>query len=346
MATCAACGKSILMGGVKEVDARYCNQACRGRAFFSQFNQALERAAALNPIAPPAASASPRAGAAPEPAFEPDPLARGAGELAIISVGFLGVAAVVALIWFIYEKVQYPFFAQTFWFVVPIGALLCGMVAGAGFMLGHRMMNRLPTPVTYVASGIAGIAGYFLIFGLTWWFTSIGNVRLHDVVGFPQFLQVMVENQSIRFRNGAPIDLGKWGYPRFAINLAGFAIGVVCMVAIAGGKAYCAKCRRYLTTVGTQTRSSSDPLAAAAALQPVIALLNAGRIQEALDRHSAWEATDRNAFLTTAIKVEMCGGCGMHVATLGASSKTDNGVQPVNGFSYQGRTDQRILIPG
>jgi hypothetical protein len=346
MARCAACGKNIRIGGVKELDVRYCNQACRGTAFFSQFNEALERAAALNPNVLPAVSAPPVAIATPEPAFEPDPLARGAGEMAIIGVGFLGVAAVVALIWFIYEKVQYPFFAQTFWFVVPIGALLCGMVAGSGFMLGHRMMNRLPTPVTYVASGFGGIAGYFLIFGLTWWFTSIGNVRLHDVVGFPQYLQVMVENQSIRFRNGAPIDLGKWGYPRFAINLAGFAIGVMCMVAIAGGKAYCAKCRRYLTTVGSQTRTSSDPEAAAAALQPVIALLNAGRIQEALDRHSAWDAADRKGFFTTTIKVEMCGGCGMHVATLRGSSVTDNGAQPVNGFAFEGRTDQRVLIPG
>jgi hypothetical protein len=334
------------MGGVKELDARYCNQACRGTAFFTRFNEALCRAAAQSPKPVPAAIAPPQSSAGPEPAFEPDPLARGAGVMAIVGIGFSGVAAVVALIWFIYEKVQYPFFAQTFWFVIPIGAFLCGMVAGSGFLLGHRMMNRLPTAVTFVAAGLGGIAGYFLIFGLTWWFTSIGNMRLHDVVGFPQYLQVMVENQSVRFRNGAPIDLGKWGYPRFVINLAGFAIGVVCMVAIAGGKAYCAKCRRYLTTVGTQTRVFSDPDTAAAALQPVIAALSAGRVQEALDRHSACDAADRKGFLTTAIKVEMCGGCGMHVATLRASSITDNGAQPVRGFEYQARTDQRVLIPG
>jgi hypothetical protein len=87
-------------------------------------------------------------------------------------------------------------------------------------------------------------------------------------------------------------------------------------------------------------------IVAALALHPVIAVLNAGRIQEALDRHAAWDATDRKGFLTTTIKVEMCGGCGMHVATLSVSSMTDNGVQPVDGLVYTARTDQRVLIPG
>jgi hypothetical protein len=346
MATCTACGKKILVGGVKEGDTRFCNQACRGAEFFARFNAALERAAAANPGPNRAVSPSPSGSALPEPAFEPDPVARGAGDLAIVATGLLGVAAVVALIWFVYEKVQYPFFSQTVWFVIPIGSWLCGLVAGVGFLLGHRMMNRLPSPVTYVAAGVAGASRYLLIFGLSWWFTSVGDVKLREIVGFPQYLQVMVENQSVRFQHGAPIDLGKWGYPRFAINLVGFAIGVLCMVAIAGGKAYCARCRRYLTTVGSQTRTSSDPDAAAIALQPVIAALSAGRIQEALDRHSTWDATDRKGFFTTTVKVKMCSGCGMHLANLSASSKTDNGVQPVAGFAYQARTDQRVVIPG
>jgi hypothetical protein len=348
MAKCVVCGKNVLVGGVKEGDARFCSQACRGTDFFGRFNTALAREASLNPdparAVPQSVPAS--AGAGEEPNVDPDPLVRGAGELGIIGIGLFGVFAVVALIWFIYEMVRYPFFSQTFWFVVPIGAFLCGMLAGIGFLLGHRVFNRLPSRVTYLAAGLSGVAGYLLIFGLTWWFTSIGDVKLRDVVGFPQYLQLMVENQSVRFRHGAPIDLGKWGYPRFAINLVGFAIGVACMVAIAGGKAYCARCRRYLTTVGSQNRTSSDPEAAAAALHPVIAAMKVGRIQDALDRHSTWDAPERKGFFTTTIKVEMCSGCGMHLATLSGSSVTDNGNQPVQGFSYQGRTDQRLVVPG
>jgi len=335
-----------MVGGVKELDARYCNQVCRGQDFFKRFHAALERAATENPNPLPAARPSPAASEVGGPNIDSEPLAQGAGEIAVIGLGLIVIAAVVALIWFIYQKVEYPFFSQTVWFVIPIGAFLCGMAAGSGFLLGHRLLNRLPTARTFAAAGMGGIVGYLLIFGLSWWFLEIGGVRVHSMVGFPDFLKVMVENQSVKFQHGGPIELGKWGYLSFAIDLVGFAFGVISMVAIAGGKAYCARCRRYLTTVGKQTRTSSDPEAIAAALHPVIAGVQAGRIQEALDLHAGLDSTDRKGFLTTTLTVEACAGCGMHLATLKASCKTDQGVQDVAGFVYQGRTDQRVLLPG
>jgi endogenous inhibitor of DNA gyrase (YacG/DUF329 family) len=346
MAKCASCGKNVLVGGVKEDDVRFCSQACRGKDFFNRYNAARTRAIAQNPNPLPAVRPSPKPREAPETTFEPDPLAEGASRLAIIGLGFLGVVAVVGLIWLIYQKVEYPFFAQTYLFVVPVGAFLCGMVAGIGFGLGHRQTNRLPDKLTYAAAGVAGTMGYVLIFGLSWWFATAGNARLHDFVGFPQYLQLMVENQRVQFRNGAPIDLGKWGYPRFAINLLGFAAGVVCMVRLAGMQAYCARCRRYFTKVGSQRRSTSDPEDAAAALYPVIAAIQAGRIQEALDLHAAWAAIDNKAFLQTTIAVEACSGCGTHVGTLSATCKTNNGVGAVSGLAFKGQTEERVIIPG
>ncbi len=344
MAQCAACGKNILMGGVKEGDARYCNQSCRGKEFFARFNVAFEHASALNAEPITAARPAPMASEAPDAAPDPDPISRGAGELGVSGAGLAVGAAVVALIWFIHEKVNYPFFAQTVWFVIPIGAFFCGMAAGLGFFLGIRLFNRRPSKLTFIVAGLSGLAGYVLIFGLSWWFTEMGGLKVRDVVGFPQFLQAVVENQRVRFRHGDPIDLGKWGYGRFAINLAGFAFGVMATVVIAGGKAYCARCGRYLTTVGAQTRTSSDPEAMALAIAPVIARLKAGRIQDALDLHTAWDASDRKGFVTTKLAVETCTGCGMHLGTLSAFCKSDNGVDQLPALNFQGRTNERVFI--
>ena len=200
--------------------------------------------------------------------------------------------------------------------------------------------------VTFILAGLSGLAGYVLIFGLSWWFAEVGGLKVRDMVGFPQFLQAVVENQRVQFRHGAPIDLGKWGYGRFIINLAGFACGVMATVAIAGGKEYCTRCGRYLTTVGSQSRTSSDPDATAQAIAALIARVNAGRIQDALDLHAAWDAGDRNGFVTTKIAVETCTGCGMHLGTLTAISKSDNNVAPVLSLKFQGRTNERVYIPG
>src|SRR5262245_61626470 len=107
MAKCVLCGKNVLVGGVKEGDARFCSQACRGTDFFGRFNAALEREASLNPdqvrAVPQSVPAS--TGEGEEPSVEPDPLVQGAGDLGIVGIGLFGVFAVVALIWFIYEMV-------------------------------------------------------------------------------------------------------------------------------------------------------------------------------------------------------------------------------------------------
>jgi hypothetical protein len=78
----------------------------------------------------------------------------------------------------------------------------------------------------------------------------------------------------------------------------------------------------------------------------LIACVQAGRIQEALDLHAVLDSTDRKGFLTTILAVEACSGCGMHMAMLSATCRTDNGIQPVAGFLFKGRTSQRVLIPG
>ena len=98
--------------------------------------------------------------------------------------------------------------------------------------------------------------------------------------------------------------------------------------------------------MGSQTRTSSDPDATAQAIAPLIARVNAGRIQEALDSHAAWDAGDRKGFVTTKIVVETCTGCGMHIGTLTAVSLSDNNVSPVLSLKFQGRTHERVMIPG
>ena len=234
--------KKILVGGVTELDARYCNQVCRGNAFFNRFNSVLSSGRCRQTRSASSVTASPTAARKRQsPTAESDPITEGAGEIAIIGIGIPVVGAVSALIWFIYEKVNYPFFAQTVWFVIPIGAFLCGMVAGIGFFLGHPRFQ----PAASHADVRRGGTGWHRGLRPDFWTELVvhgirQSVRLRDVVGFSQFLQVMVENQRVQFRHGAPIDLGKWGYARFVINLAGFALGVVGTVAIAGGKAYCA----------------------------------------------------------------------------------------------------------
>jgi hypothetical protein len=348
MAECATCRKTILMGGVKDEtsELRYCSQECRFNAFYPRLVRAL--ASSVTALAPPAQTAV----AAPTPDREDWENADFPGfaddgkDLLVIVSGLGFCAAVAGLIYWLVKFFGYPFHGQTIWFVIPVGAFFCGMVAGIGFWLALRVMNRLPKVSTFMSAAIGGAACYVLIYGLMWWLGEFPGGKVRDHVGFPSFFQVVIEHQQVRFGRGKGpgVELGKWGYPRFAINLLGFALGVVATVAIGGGRAYCSRCKRYLRSVGKQSRSGSDPEAVAAALGPVIAALSAGRLQEALELHAAGEDHGKKGYWNTTIVVEACPGCGMHKATMSATVPGQRGPQAVEGFKYEGTSSGPVQL--
>jgi hypothetical protein len=353
MATCATCNKSFTFGGVKDGEVRYCSATCQFQDFMGRLMAALAQAAANLPPAPEAAHAV-QAGApeAPLPEVDPEaadtsPVVALSNDLLVLLIGS-GVALLVAgLIYVLVDLIGYPFHAQTFWFVVPVGALLCGMVAGGGFWGALRLLDRLPTAGTFITAGLVGVASYVLIYVLMWLLLEVQGMPVPQQVSFGTFLQFVIEHQRLRLARGGDregFEVGKFGYVRFALNVAGFAAGMLAMVAIAGGKVYCRQCKRYYQTVGRQIRASSDPEALATMLHPAIAALQAGRVQEALQVQGASGTAAAKGYWTTTIKVEACPGCGLHLATLTATVPGERGTQEVQGFTFQGRTYDAVRL--
>jgi hypothetical protein len=346
MAKCAACDKSFMMGGVKDGEVRYCSAACRFQSFFRRFDAALSQAAATNPqplpTPPPAATSQ---DAIPGE-FEHGTPVDGSKDFLVLLLGWGGIAVVAGIIYWLVDLVKYPFHSQTFWFVIPIGAVLCGMVAGAGFWLGLRGLDRRPKPLIYLAAGWGGFFGYLLIYVLMWWLLEFDGAKVRDEVRFLDFLQYVVEHQRIRVGRGPGegFEVGKFGYVRFVINMVGFGLGVIATVAIAGGKAYCPNCQRYLKTVVNQVRASSDPEAAATALHPVIVGIVAGRLQEALDLHAVSSDGSSQGYWSTTLTIEACPGCGTHQATLTATVPADRGRQKVEGFVFKGSCREPVRL--
>jgi hypothetical protein len=348
MAKCAACGKSILLGGVKDhrSGSTYCSAQCRFKAFYPRFAGALAKATVTSPK--PLSDLASASGQVEDDwgNTEFHGVADQGKDLLVVLLGLAGAATAALVIYWLVNLVRYPFHAQTFWFVIPVGAFLCGMVAGIGFWLGLRQLDRLPELLTYLAAALGGAASYVLIYFLMWWLAEIPGGMLRDKIGFVDFLQFVLEHQRIRVDRGQGqgFEVGKFGYARFAINLIGFTFGVITTVKLGGGKGYCSQCKRYLRSVAKQIRSESDPEAAAAGLHPVITALQAGRVQEAFELHARSGQPGGKEYWTTTIAIEACPQCGMRTATLTASVPGDRGSQPVQGFTFQGTTGGRVPL--
>jgi len=347
MGKCTTCGSTVLVGGINVQDARYCNKLCWAKDFSSRFQAALDDATAEKPgplLVPDSSLETP---AAVSSDLGAEPLGQDAVEWAVIGLGLVGVVAAAFLTWFLCEKLRLPFFALKARSMFPFGAIICGFVAGLGFWLALRVLHLPPTIRTWLAAGLAGLGGYLLIFALTWWFLKAGGVKVRDSLGFAEFLRLVVENPKFPvFRPGAPVGQGPRGYVQLAINMVGFTFGILVLFLIGSDRSPCSRCRRYLIRVGKQTRRSSDPENAAAALYPVMAAMSEGRIQEAIDLHTTMDPADRMGVLTTSIAVTACPGCHIHEATLVGFYPDDHGVAVAEGFVFQGKTDRRITISG
>lgn len=350
MTRCAKCDKRILMGGIKACEGTYCTSACAFGDFQPRFLEALAVAAEKTP--------NPFPNAAPPPKPKPEladwesenapGMADSLKDIIIIAAGLVVMALVVVVIREIHKVVQYPFYAQTFLFVFPLGAGLCGFVAGGGFWFLLRKFERLPNFLTYLAAALGGAAGFVFIYFLMWMQLEDQGVPIRDEVGFVDFLRMAIENQAIKIGQGGgkPIELGKAGYVAFVLNVLGFGLGGVVAVSVAGAKAYCKNCRRYFRTVGTQKRSSHDPETTGSSLYPVIVGIQTGRLQEAVDLHAESGLADEKAFWSSTVTLEACPGCGLHKATLTGSIQAERGPEPVTGFVYIGTVQQRVVLPG
>lgn len=347
MNLCANCGKKIRLGGVKTDDPEilFCTKSCQAKNFL----QRLATGLTLTPPSPPLPSSKP---AAQEDDFEadlfrPDDRSNGfsVGDLMVIVLGLVWVVGSSALISWICIAISYPFYAQTMWFVIPIGPFLCGLASGIGFWLSLRMFNRLPNKLTYLSALLGGAAAYILIFVVIWLIWEPNGLRIRDHLPFTHFLQIMVENQQVRAARGGPaIELGKWGYARFALNLIGFALGTMASVTIAGSKTFCPECRRYYQTVGNQIRTSNDPELIAATMPSVIEHLVCGRVQDAVELHATLPQGNSGIFSST-ISLESCPGCGKHKAGLAATLRHDQGVESLSDFKRESTTPHRVVLP-
>ncbi len=354
MAKCTQCNKNYFLGGVKEGESHYCSQACRSNAFLTRLTNVLGE----------------RSRADPEPLKSPLPPPRkvdqppdldvfgefsspweNAKDLIIVIAGCSWMLVSSIALFVIDEKTGWSPQGITVDYILPIGAILTGMVSGVGFWLALRWLDRLPTRWTYASAVFAGVIGFVLIYFFGWWFAEDQGMKLRNALGFPEYLRrVLVSQRMVELGGGGNkpgFQLGAWAFPLFALEAAGYVLGGCALIRFAAGKQYCRACKRYFKHLGTQCRSSSDAEAAARELHPVIFGLRSGRVQEAVDLHavSGVSASKKELFSSTLV-VEACPGCGTHMATLSATVRQKNGPTAVGNFTFVGTTHQRVLVAG
>src|SRR5262245_6601007 len=89
---------------------------------------------------------------------------RNAGGDFLIGICGLTTSLLTALIlWLVQRKLGFAFYMLAFWFVIPAGAMLSGLVAASGYYGGAWFFGRRPTRVFLINVIMISVATYFFI---------------------------------------------------------------------------------------------------------------------------------------------------------------------------------------
>ena len=148
------------------------------------------------------------------------------------------------------------------WFLVPLGALLVGLLAGCGYALGSYFTNVRVRRSMFLIIFAAGVVTFFLAHYITYQSaldqTSVGT----EQATFVDYLQFICENTTydidIHDRDNAPWELGLFGYVFKALECAGFAFGGLFPLVILKDVPYCRACQFYRRKTASGVLNSEE----------------------------------------------------------------------------------------
>ncbi len=269
-------------------------------------------------------------------------------------VGFCGAATCLltaAILWLVELKTGFAFYSWTFWFIIPAGALLAGMVGASGYYAGARIFNRRPGTLLLLNVLLASVGTFFVIHYLSYSTLEIGGKSISDFVSFGEYLDITIRSTALQFRHrahemGATKELGGWGYGLAILQVLGFTLGGLAVYAILTSIPYCERCSRYFSADGTQTRYTSDGEALQAFTAQLFNDFAEGAVATATEKHAAFgnAKSEKGDNLRCVIEVRRCKKCDQRWVKYTVEKLAGNQWKEVSELTTKVFTDEPVHV--
>lgn len=287
-------------------------------------------------------------------------------------LGFAFAIAVAVLLAFIEIRFELALYSFSFWFIIPVGAIGSGMLAGLGYYIAARMTGTAAGKGVLVSMAAASVLCYLLINYLPYKYVVLPEyeeavaefreaveageyideltgrpLTLDDVqeeLEVPSFLTFM--DLSIRAKQmnigrgggGNPVQMSPFfAYAHEVLIAGGFLAGAFFIYAILSSAPYCEGCGQYLKKSGSFDRYPEDD----ERMEEI--LTDASRAIESRDPdivsatvrdHDAMvRKSPKGGKLKVSIVDFACGGCDNRLTRFRVSKLGDNGFVEIGELS-------------
>lgn len=177
----------------------------------------------------------------------------------VFAAGLVTSLATIALVWVLGSSAELNVMGFYLWFIVPIGAIIAGLLAGSGYGIAARVLGVKVVVAALVVIGVlqlliymgAKFAEYTFIFAelrnnpeLMLAAATNPEAKAFLEMGFFEYFDF--NTRSFAFDEGD--GMGAWGYAFRLLEIAGFVGGGIAPLMMSKGAAYCESCQQYMKT--------------------------------------------------------------------------------------------------
>jgi hypothetical protein len=237
--------------------------------------------------------------------------------LLITLCGLVTSVLTAALLSFIENVAHFALFSFFWLFIIPVGAIISGMIAGTGYYVGSKLTGYRPDRSLLISILLVSIGTYFLLYGMNYYSESIDGVPLRTLVSFPEYMHTIITTSQFTIGHSSSssgIALGGFAYIFAVLEVAGFACGGLIIHGIIASLPYCENCSTYLSHKETRKRYTADAEAIQPASEKITGMLKEGRITQAMSEFSLAgnEKSDRSSKFRASWIVHFCKKCNRH----------------------------------
>lgn len=179
----------------------------------------------------------------------------------VIATGIATSLVTAVIVTIIHNVTGFNVFGFTVWFILPIGAGLCGFAAASGYYLAAKYLHMQPSRLLLLQMVIVAAFTQMAIYWLEYKTLNIDGANVSHFMPFGEYLNLSMTTAHYKAGRAMQIDggeVGSFGYWLAAIDFVGFVIGGAFVYLQLIGEPSCDLCKKYLQVLTKKTDIFDD----------------------------------------------------------------------------------------
>jgi hypothetical protein len=180
--------------------------------------------------------------------------------IAVSLFGLFGCIFTAVVLIVVDRFTGFSLYSFSFLFLIPVGAIICGMASASGYYFGALLLNKRPSRYIFFQCFIVSLFSLFLIYFGTYYIAEVDGQYIRASIPFIDYMKfVLREAHYLVGRGSRDVGaIGNFGYWIGVSQAIGFVVGGMSIFAFLTEEPYCHICDKYFTSSKNVSLLTSD----------------------------------------------------------------------------------------